>query len=463
MNEFIRTIIEMNAPMSIEQIAREIINDFESSPDYKMMRDARRYYRNENDIMKKERYSIINGEKQVNKNLANNRISHPFLRDLTDQKVQYLMSNDWSVDDIKFSEFLTEKNCKTIELTVRDSILYGTGWLFVLVSENEIKIERKDPLSIIPVWKDTAHTELDVIINRYVQIEYVAGQKKEIMYCEWWDKDGVKVYKDNGGAFTLLEEHSHFSKGNKEFNWNRLPFVYIKYNDDETSLLQLIKSMVDAYDMTVSETADIMQDSTDKIKVISGAEGTDIKVLANNMKNYRIVSVPEGGDLKEVGSEADVASQISQLEQLRKDIYDFGRGVDTNSSMGANASGEARKYLYAKLDLDCNQLETGVLDALQQLIWFLNNSPVPYGINEDVNIEFSRNMMINTTEIIDNAVKAQGISGVATETIVGLLPFVDDPIKEIEKARAEADAEFERQQSIVNQLDGINDGANDEE
>ena len=71
--------------------------------------------------------------------------------------------------------------------------------------------------------------------------------------------------------------------------------------------------------------------------------------------------------------------------------------------------------------------------------------------------------MVNTTEIIDNAVKAQGISGVATETIVGLLPFVDDPIKEIEKARSEADAEFERQQSIVNQLDGVNDGVNDEE
>jgi Phage portal protein, SPP1 Gp6-like. len=352
-------IIQDSAPMSIEKIIKTIIEEFEASPQYKMMQKAYNYYRNRNDICDKKRYNIINGIKVENNNLANSLISHPFLRDLVDQKIQYLLSNDWSIDDENYADYMNDHNRKIIQRIGTDSVNYGIGWLFVYPENNELKLDRMNPLNIIPVWGDNAHTKLEAVINRYVQIEYTLQQKKTITYAEWWDEDGVKVYRLNNGSFEPIEEKTHITdNNNRSYNWLKLPFIPLKYNDDELPLLQLIKPLIDEYDRISSDTADSMQDSIDKIKVFTGANGTDISELANNLRNYKICSLPENSDMKEIGTITDVSSSISHQDQLRRDIYDFGRGVDTNSNVGANASAAARQYLYAKLDLDCNQLES---------------------------------------------------------------------------------------------------------
>ncbi len=52
------------------------------------MIESRRYYENNNDIRSRERTII--GEKT--EKLSNNKVSHPFMHKLTEQKVSYLLS-----------------------------------------------------------------------------------------------------------------------------------------------------------------------------------------------------------------------------------------------------------------------------------------------------------------------------------------------------------------------------------
>lgn len=450
----INKIISDNAPMRLEDIIALEIKEFRESKQFAIMRKSKQYYLNNNDIIRKHRYNIVNGQKEINTNATNSIVPHPYLRDLIDQKTQYLLGNDWSIEDQELAKVLDDDFRALLQRTARDSILCGIGWMFPYPEEQSLKFKRIDPLEVIPIWEDNDHTKLNAVIH-YYQVElYEAYTKKIIEYAEYWDISGMKRYRKDGNTLKLEEESTHFTDGKLGYNWNVVPFIPLKYNDDELCLLQLVKGMIDQYDISISETSDMLSDTTDKIKVLKGAQGTEVAEFSHNIKNHRAVAVPVDGDITEIGSSPDVTAAIAHQEQLRKNIYEFGRGVDVSQNVGANSSGEARRFLYAKLDLDCNQLESGVLGCLRQVIWFYNNSPInSMQIDPNVKINFSRNMMVNTAEIVDIAAKTQGISGVSQETIVGLLPFVENPKEEIKKANKEVQDAFINQANTLERME----------
>ena len=85
------------------------ITEFEDSDAYDMMEQAQKYYGNDNDIIERKRYYIDRkGIKQEVTNLSNTKLPHPFLKKLTNQKVNYLLGKELTIqsDDDKFSEEL---------------------------------------------------------------------------------------------------------------------------------------------------------------------------------------------------------------------------------------------------------------------------------------------------------------------------------------------------------------------
>ena len=83
------------------------LNEWQASDTRKFMLTAQDYYGNDNDIKDRKRYYIDRkGIRQEAPNLANSKLNHPFMRKLTNQKVNYLLSKEFSIqcDDDKFSE-----------------------------------------------------------------------------------------------------------------------------------------------------------------------------------------------------------------------------------------------------------------------------------------------------------------------------------------------------------------------
>lgn len=435
-------IIKANAPMGIDAIVEQLYKEWLASQDYKDMLTANDYYRNKNDIMDKVKTYVCDGETRTATGMANNKVAHPIVRDLVDQKVQYLLSADWSVEteNATWQDFLTNYYSDAFRTQLvrvsRDAILKGIGWLYVWIEEGKLKTKRMLPEEVIPVWADQDHTELDAVIRFYSTTEYVSTTPKIITYVEYWDETGVRYYKSVDGSKLKFEgENGHMedAEGNP-FLWSKLPFIPFKYNDDEVMLIQVIKSLVDDYDSKKSSMSDLLDDETNKFKVVKGYESTDPREFVRNMNTFRVAFIDDG-DITELGSAPDVTGTIAYLEKTRQDIFDFGRGVDTNASMGANASGDARQYLYAKLDLDCNDLEKGIVNGLQELSWFICNSipNLAAFIDEKVNYMFSRNTIINEGMMLDNAIKMQSIDGISMKTIVNYVPSIENADEEIEK------------------------------
>lgn len=442
-----------------ENLVNAEIKEYLNSEKFEMSFKAKEYYKNRNDIIYKQRYIIINGEKVVAENVENNIIAHPIFRDLVDQKINYLLGNDWNVENEQLAEFFNDDFRVVVEKSTADAVMCGIGWFFPVHDGTFLYV---DALGVIPIWKDISHTKLDKLIRMYNKTEYIDNTKKEIKYAELWSLDGVKTFRNDGTHYKFHSSQSHLVDEAKEEgdpekykNWTEIPFIYIKYNQDELSLLSLVKPLIDKMDKTASDTQDLLSDLSNKTTVVTGATGTDIEEFANNKKLYRLAFLPEGANYTEVGTEPDITSAKTWIEHLRNQIYIAGRGYDPLQAIGANASGEARRNLYTSLDLDANQLEAGIIEGLRRCIKFLNMSPTAKSdlIPEDTKIKFNRNIMVNQSEQIQNAKEAQAIEGISKETIVGMTGLVDNVQEEIKKAEAEKEAEMQKQADIFEAQD----------
>lgn len=451
--------LDENAPMSLEEIITEEVSDWERSDDRELMLIGQKYYRVKNDVLKRVRQTIDeNGRLIAIKNLADNRIPNGFIRKLVDQKTGYLLSRPFMAEtkNKDYQNLLDgyfDKGFKRMLKNIgTDAINCGKAWLQVYYNENGgLSFLRLPPEECIPLWKDAAHTELDAFIRVYEVEEYVAKTKTTVKKVQFWNTQGVQFYEYQEGMLTLIGQQGHFSLVEETdgkivetaMNWERLPFICFKYNDVEQPLIDLIKQQVDDYDNRKSDNANNLEDLPNSLYVVKNFSGTGAAEFRKNISTYRVVFVDGEGDLKTVSLDIDTEAYKNHMDQARRDIYEFGRGVDTQSDkFGNSPSGIALRFLYSDLDLDANDIEIEFQAALEQMLWFMdqhivNTLKVDYS-NEPVEFIFNRDILINETEAVTNAKDSVGI--ISRKTIVANHPWVtntQDELEQMEKEKQE--------------------------
>ncbi len=96
--EKINATITAAAPLRLDQIIQLEISEWEQSKELKLMKLGRKYYRGDHEINKRRREIIGEGGRKVeDKNLANKKLVHTFVRKLVDQKIGYLLSKQPSI------------------------------------------------------------------------------------------------------------------------------------------------------------------------------------------------------------------------------------------------------------------------------------------------------------------------------------------------------------------------------
>lgn len=456
------------------------INEWITSDKRKLMLTAQDYYKNENDIKDRKRYYIDRkGVKQEVTNLSNSKLTHPFMRKLTNQKVNYLLSKELAIqsDDDNFNtniaEYLDKRFLKMLKNVGRDAIVNGIAWLQVYYNEKgELKFKRIPSEEIIPFWADADHTILEGIIRVYSIIRYLPdGVQKEIKKVEYHTIQGVWYYEmgDKGlkpdpdkpktlsGHFTIndpdKDEDGNIKvdkDGNELYidlasNWEKVPFIAFKYNSDEISLLKWVKPLIDDYDLNTSDTSNNLQDIPDSIKVVRNYDGTDKGEFTQNLATFRTAFVSGDGDVTTLETKMDIVAIDSHLNRLRKDIYEAGNGVDTQEVSMGNASGVALKFRYADLDTDTDDLAAEFIAALDEVLWFIKIDMINKGVgdylNLDVEIIFNTDMIINESETITDAGNSVGI--ISEETIVANHPWVTDVQAEMDRVKKEKEEKMQ--------------------
>lgn len=458
------------------------LTEFQQSQLYKDMQKAEEYYKGTHDILEKKRYYIDrNGVQREEDKLANNKLIHPYFTKLVNQKVSYLLGKEFTlqVDEkdaqaVKFrdecSRYFDKKFMRKLKSVGRHAIINGISWVQVYYNEQgKLSFKRIPSREVIPFWHDAEHTELDAILRFYSIIEYKANaQKEEVLKVEYYTTEGVWYYEVRQGKLVMDEARvskeqpfiGHFQLQTKDKDgndvveervWNKIPFVAFKYNDEEISLLNFVKTLIDNYDRTTSDTADVIEDVPNAVRVIRGYGGQDKGEFSQNLATYRNIFVDENGGVDQLTSQADTTCTEAHLTRLKEDIYDAGNGVNIQKEELGSTSGVALKIRYADLDADCMSMASNFQSSIEELCWFIqidmmNELPDTDFEEVEFDVIFNTDSLINESDVINDCKNSVGI--ISDETIMANHPWVTDLQDELDRMAAQKEADLEMQQDM---------------
>lgn len=464
------------------------ITEFSESPLRKEILKAQDYYALKHDILEAKRTYIDRyGIRKESTTLANAKLVHPFFRKQVKQKVNYLLSKQFSItsEDQAFiaqiTQFFEDRAFyRFLKSLAAHSIINGLAWIQVYYDEmGELQFKRIPTEEVIPFWKDIDHTELEGVIRTYQIMRYQKdGSKELITKVEYHTTQGVWYFIHDKNQLKPDPEHptieGHFNvrqpavddlgrprmrpDGSPEevsiaATWERLPFIPFKYNEDEVSLLRMIKALLDDYDKISSSTSNVIQDTPDSIKVVRNYDGTDKQEFIENLNVFRTAFVSGDGDVTGLETKLDTTAIDSHLNRLRKDIYEAGVSVDTQTEDLGNASGVALKFRYADLDMDMAGMAAEFTASLEQLMWFIKtdivNKTGSNFMDTKFEIQFNMGGIIDEQGIIANAKASVGI--ISDETIRSNHPWVMDTEEETKKLDKQKKAQMQEQLDFMKQ------------
>ena len=415
------------------------------------------YYCQHLDIDHKERKVIGEGGRKVTLHtLPNNRIAYNRYAKLVDQKVNYLLAKPFEVktDDETYGVLLDSVFDKTFRRRLKhvgvDALNGGIAYLHPYVTAEGLHFKRFPPSQILPFWADEEHERLDSFLRIYDVATYEGKQLKIVHKVEYYTSSGVQYFIwENNQLRPDVERTNgaYLSIDDQPMNWERVPLIAFKYNEEELPLIRRVKGLQDALNTLISNFADVMcEDVRNTILVIKNYDGTDLSEFRRNLAVYGAVKVRtrEGveGGVETLTIEVNSQNYEVIVKLLEKAIIDCGNGFDARDDrMGNNPNQMNISSIYSDIDIDTNNIEMEFQASLEQLMWFVNTY---YRINGgkagDVEFIFSRDTPVNESEMITNCRNSEGV--ISKETIIANHPWVKDTAEELKRLQAEQQEEL---------------------
>ena len=421
------------------------------------IRTGAAYYRQHLDIDRKERKVIGEGGRKVTLHtLPNNRIAYNRYAKLVDQKVNYLLAQPFEVttDDETYGVLLDSVFDKTFRRRLKhvgvDALNGGIAYLHPYVTAEGLHFKRFPPSQILPFWADEEHERLDAFLRIYDVATYEGKQPKIVHKVDYYTSNGVQYFiweNDQLRPDVERTNGAYLSIDDQPMNWERVPLIAFKYNEEELPLIRRVKGLQDALNTLISNFADVMcEDVRNTILVIKNYDGTDLSEFRRNLAVYGAVKVRtrEGveGGVETLTIEVNSQNYEVIVKLLEKAIIDCGNGFDARDDrMGNNPNQMNISSIYSDIDIDTNNIEMEFQASLEQLMWFVNTY---YRINGgkagDVEFIFSRDTPVNESELITNCRNSEGV--ISKETIIAHHPWVKDTAEELKRLQDEQQEEL---------------------
>lgn len=441
-----------HTPMSMADIVGEEIRQFKASDAYHHMVQAEEYYLNRSDVQHK-----CNDLK----NRSDTKIERPILKKLVDQKVNYLLSKPWTVETehrgygMALNEVFDPIFRRKIKSMGRGAIKSGIAWLQPYFGDDgKLAWMRVPSTELVPLWRDAERTVLDAFIRFYSQTVYLGTRKHTIHRAEFWFSGGVRYFVspvDNPSAYMPDKEHGsestgwtepHFKVDGRAYNWEQVPIVWLRYNEEELPLCYWIKDLIDDINWQTSVTADVLRDVANFVYVLRNYGGTDLDEFVRELRETLAIKVEGDGGVDKLQADLNIDAAMAFLDMQRRDVYDYAAGVDTKDPELGNASGTAINFRYMDLDTDCQALATEFQDTFLHLKPFVDTYLQLMGrgdfSREQYTVIFNADLPVNETDVINNVVASTGT--LSQRTLLQNHPWVRDVDQEL----AQIDEEEQR-------------------
>lgn len=408
------------------EVVRELIIKFrgEELPRLKKLKD---YYMNKTAILRRP---------CVDPSKPNNKVVHPYAQYITDTLTGYFVGEPVTYsanEDINNLKMIYEYNDEQDEnmTLAKDCSIYGKAFEYVYIDKDgNVRFVAMDPRQIIPVYQNTLDSDLIGVIRFYPYRDVVFGVDKIII--EVYDEKEMRKYETSDAVadFTFVGAWPHA--------FNSVPFVEYKNNDDCYGDFEGVISLIDAYDALVSDDLNDFEYFVDAYLALYGytAEPEDIA----QMKAQRVLLMDNDSKAEWLVKQGDATGVETTKQRLERDIHKFSKTPDSNdTNFGANVSGVAMRYKLLGTEnlgsIKERKFKKGLQRRLELIAFILRVLSRPSFDWLAVDINFTRNLPVNEDDVSAMIKNLNGI--VSKKTLVGQLPFVEDPEQEMKQLDAE--------------------------
>ena len=375
--------------MLTEAEIRRLIDEDRVSEKKRLATVGQRYYEGEHDILDYRMfYYNSDGVLVEDKARSNSRICHPFLTELIDQKVAYLLSFEENpirakdaadglqehLDTYFDSEFWAE-----FYDVVTGASAKGFDYLYCYKDSNDrLAFQRADSMGVVEVRAKDTDDGCEYYIYWYV--ERVGKDKKLIKRIQIHDPNFIWFYiqEDDG---KLLMDYNQPINPRPNIVWKDpktgnmygdslgfIPFWRLDNNEKQFSDLKPIKGLIDDYDMMECGLSNNLQDFDTPIHLVKGFNGDDLSELQQNIKTKKIMGVDADGGLEILTVDVPYQARKTKADEDEKNIYRFGMGFNSSQTGDGNITNVVIRSRYTLLDLKVNKLKRRVERFLKPII-----------------------------------------------------------------------------------------------
>ena len=430
---------------------KKIIDTWLGSITRKKIVDANKYYEGENvTVSKLKRMMWSDKHKRMIENtfVANNKISYNKYHDIVSQKVNTLLNEIPVINNFKDDLFVKNLGYALKQASIKASN-GGSAFIYCGYDNNLVVFDTEN---CIPFYDDENKDIIKAFI-RFWDINSFLDKSKSTRYVEVYEEDGLTIYKSQNlseyeiaiskQAYKFKIKTDIFETQQENIKLSRIPIVELKNNDNRTNdFTTTIRSKIDMIDILNSGFANNIEDFTEIFWIIKNGAGLTSEELEDFVASINMTkkAILEGDstnslDIETKQIEIPVEARTRYTEELKTELIDESGIIDTAQLTGSSLTTTAIKASTMKLRQRVSDFEWFVYVACKSILNLYNE----YNniSNIDYDIEFTKLLIDNDTEIITNAIMVKDTisqrSYLSLLKRANIINNVDDEIKEMEK------------------------------
>lgn len=347
----------------------------------------------------------------------------------------------------------------------RDRSIYGIALELPFATDDEqpiIDFAEISPEHGFLVVDDTVKHKPLFGVNYYPQYDVTGTLTKYAIFVYTADKIYQYTSKvlDEPNTYNLIDAQDHY--------FGMVPFIEYKNKKSCQGDFEQVISLIDAYNTLQSDRINDKQQFVDAILKVKGASFGDTEEeatqSAKTLKELGVLELPSDGEADWLVKTMN-ETEIEVLKKaIKDDIHEFSKvPCLSDANFASTDSGVALAYKLLAFEMLIKQKENFFRQGLKQRLKLMCNFYNCKGFNLDsgcIDVEMSRSLPINRTELINMVVALDGV--VSDETRLSLLDFIDDPKEELKKLKEDLKEKVERQQEAFGSYE-FKQGNDDEE
>ncbi len=385
------------------------------------------------------RHDILNNY-AMNEARSNQKVVVNFFKKFINDEIAYSIGNPISYISTEGDNDLIQ----TIDLNfsywskihdqelMKQANIFGESYELNYINANgDFKATVYNPLQMFVLESGNAEKEVELAIQVY----------KENIFSE---NEMMDVYYNNViEHYEIIDDEDIKLVGTDIHIFNKPPIVVCMANPERKSMLDDIKSENDAYNIVLSDYVNEISDFRTALLKIAGAEGLNEEEL-RRMKNTGAIQLPPNATVDYLIKNMPDTFIVNSLSNLEEKIYKMASHIDTNQKLQSNLSGTALRSRMIALENKCllmqSMLEATIKKRLKNFFYFNEIKTGKFYDYRTIKLKLTMNIPSDVGLLADTISKLRGVA--SDETLLSLLPFVENPQIELQKRIKEQESQM---------------------